>query len=309
MKSPLVSVIIPARNCERYIAATIESVLAQAFEDWELIIVDDHSTDRTNEIAARYRQGEKVRLMRNEQNLGQFPTHNRGAELAWGKYLKFFHGDDLMFPHCLETMVRCMEAMPAAALGISHPQSLWAAPHLFSPEEAWRAQTARQTSILSEGPSGTIFRAAAFCQIGGYDSRFHTSDSEMNFRMALEHSILLLPEGLWWYRIHENQVSQTVGKDRLAVETMIWYRALLAHPRNPLTAEERGQLEREAARNFWRLILRRLCEGKIGHALRLWRCAGLSLSGLPLAFSKVAAIAGVAVPEETGYPAQTRDAG
>lgn len=308
MNHPVVSVIIPVRNYERYIAAAIESVLAQAFGDWELIIVDDYSTDRTNEIAARYQQGEKVTLVRNERNLGQFPTHNRGAELARGKYLKFFHGDDVMFPHCLGTMVRCMEAFPRAALGISHPRRLWAAPHLFSPEQAWRAQTARQTSILSEGPSGTIFRTAAFRQVGGFASRFHTSDSEMNFRMALDHSILLLPDGLWWYRIHENQISQTSGKDRMAAETVIWYRELLAHPRNPLTAEERGRLAGEAARNFWRLILRRLSEGKVGHALRLWRSTGLPVGSLPLAFSKVAEMAGVPPGDETGNPPRKRDA-
>jgi glycosyltransferase involved in cell wall biosynthesis len=197
MNVPLVSVIIPVRNFERYIAEAIESVLTQEFQDWELIIVDDCSTDRTNEIAARYQDGEKIRLVRNERNLGQFPAHNRGAALARGKYLKFFHGDDVMYPHCLGTMVRCMEAFPRAALGISHPRRLWAAPHLFSPEEAWRAQTARQTSILSEGPSGTIFRAEAFRQVGGFGSRFYTGDSEMNFRMALNHFILLLPDGLW----------------------------------------------------------------------------------------------------------------
>src|ERR1035441_10042642 len=107
MSAPLVSVIIPVRNYEQYIAAAIESILAQEFQDWELIIVDDNSTDRTNEIAAQYQAGEKVRLVRNERRLGQFPTHNWGAEMARGKYLKFFHGDDVMYPHCLGTMVKC----------------------------------------------------------------------------------------------------------------------------------------------------------------------------------------------------------
>jgi len=285
--SPLVSVIIPVRNFERYIAASIESVLAQEFQDWELIIVDDYSTDRTNEIAAGYQQGEKVRLVRNERNLGQFPTHNRGAELARGKYLKFFHGDDVMYPHCLGAMVSSMEAFPRAALGISCPRRLWPAPHLFSPEEAWRAQTDRLTSILTEGPSGTIFRAEAFRQIGGFGARFHTSDGEMNHRMALEHSILLLPDGLWWYRIHEGQISQTVARaDVAAAETAIWFRELLGDPRNPLTAQERAELDREMIRNHWRLILRRLSEGKVGPALQLWRYSPMPLHGLSLAFSK-----------------------
>ena len=284
---PLVSVIIPVRNYERYIAEAIESVLAQEFQDWELIIVDDYSTDRTGEIAARYQKDEKVRLVRNDRNLGQFQTHNRGAEFARGKYLKFFHGDDVMYPHCLRTMVAGMETYPRAALGISHPRRLWEAPHLFSPEGVWRAQTDRLTSILSEGPSGTIFRADVFRQVGGFGTRFHTSDSEMNYSMAMDHTILLLPDGLWWYRIHEAQISETVMRGDLgAVETVIWFRELLADPRNPLTSQERAELDRETIRNHWRLILRRFSEGKTGAAWQIWRYVGLPRYGLPLAFSR-----------------------
>ena len=279
MSAPLLSVIIPVRNYERYIGAAIESVLAQSFQDWELIIVDDCSTDRTNEIAARYQDGEKVRLVRNERNLGQFPTHNRGAELARGKYLKFFHGDDLMYPHCLEIMVTLMEAFPEAGLGISNRPWPWVAPHLFLPAEAWRAEHAGQTSMLSEGPSGTIFRRTAFEEVGGFDPRFHTGDAELNHRMALEHPILALPTGLWWYRTHEGQVSRTVmSSDTGTAETATWLRELLADPRNPLPPEDQEQLDRKVLRDFWRVCLRHIKEGKPSLALKLWRLAGLSMN-------------------------------
>jgi glycosyltransferase involved in cell wall biosynthesis len=295
VSSPLVSVVIPVRNYERYIAEAIESVLGQEFKDWEMIIVDDYSTDRTNEIAARYQNGERVRLVRNERNLGQFPTHNRGAELARGKYLKFFHGDDVMYPHCLRTMVKGMESFPQAGLGISQPPRSFVAPRLFSPGEAWRAQTARQTSMLSEGPSGTIFRAESFHQIGGFGSRFHTSDGEMNFRMALEYPILLLPDGLWWYRIHDGQISKTTNPiDNGSAETVIWFRELLTHRRNPLMPQERAQLDRKEVRGFWRLVLRRVSQGRIAAAFQLWRFSRLPLRTLPLAFgSKGPGIPGV----------------
>lgn len=283
---PLVSVIIPVRNYEQYIGEAIESVLAQEFKDWELIVVDDYSTDRTGEIAARYQKDEKVRLVRNDRNLGQFQTHNRGAEFASGKYLKFFHGDDVMYPHFLRTMVDGMEAYPRAALGISHPRRLWTAPHLFSPEEVWRAQTDRLTSILSEGPSGTIFRADAFRQVGGFGTRFHTSDSEMNYRMAMDHPILLQADGLWWYRIHEAQIVRAYGMDQHSAETVIWFRELLADPRNPLTLQERAGLDREMIRNHCRLVLRRLNEGSVRAALQLWRQGRLSLQALPTAFAR-----------------------
>ena len=294
MPPPLVSVIIPVRNYERYIAEAIESVLAQEFKGWELIIVDDYSTDHTGEIAARYQEGQKVRLVRNDRNLGQFQTHNRGAELARGKYLKFFHGDDVMYPPCLRVMVEGMEAFPEAGLGISQPPRSWVAPHLFSPEQAWRAQAAGQTSILSEGPSGTIFRSDAFGKQGCFGSRFHSSDSEMNYRVALNYPILLLPHELWWYRIHEGQVSQTLGNtDMGAAERVVWYRELLSMPQNPLKPEERARLDRNTIRGFWRLLLRRLSQGRVGTVLELWQTSRLPLRTLPLAFSPLCHIAGV----------------
>jgi hypothetical protein len=191
-----------------------------------------------------------------------------------------------------------MESFPQAGLGISQPPRSFVAPYLFSPGEAWRAQTARQTSILSEGPSGTVFRADAFRQIGGFGSRFHTSDSEMNFRMALEHPILLLPDGLWWYRIHDDQISKTAKLiDMGPAETVIWFRELLAHPRNPLMPQERARLGRKEVRGFWRLVLRRVRQGRFIAAFQLWRFARLPLRTLPLAFSSIG-------PEIPGVPIQ-----
>ncbi|MFA6564737.1 MAG: glycosyltransferase family A protein [Verrucomicrobiia bacterium] len=302
MNAPLVSVVIPVRNYERYIAASIESVLAQRFKDWELIVVNDASTDSTGEIAERYAEGERVRVIHNERNLGQFPTHNRGAELTRGKYLKFFHGDDIMYPHCLEMMVTLMEAFPDAGLGISYNPWPWVAPHLFSPLEAWRAHVAGQTGMFSEGPSGTIFRADAFRRAGRFDGRFRSGDCEMNLRMAMLFDVLLLPGGLWWYRSHDKQVLKQMTPDNTLPELFIWYRELLSHPVHPLSKDQKAQAERRLIRDICQLILNRLRRGKIRAAWSIWKSCGLSLRNMGTALSKRRAFPPIPVEARANWP-------
>ncbi|HEV2714429.1 MAG TPA: glycosyltransferase family A protein, partial [Terriglobales bacterium] len=98
MATPLVSVLMTAYNREKYIAEAIESVLASNFKDFELIIVDDCSKDRTAEIARRYTSDSRVQVHVNEKNLGDYPNRNRAASLARGKYLKYLDSDDVIYP-------------------------------------------------------------------------------------------------------------------------------------------------------------------------------------------------------------------
>ncbi|OGV52470.1 MAG: hypothetical protein A2X49_09145 [Lentisphaerae bacterium GWF2_52_8] len=301
MQRPLATVIIPVRNYERYIAASIESVLAQCFKDWELIVVNDASTDNTGEIAERYAEGERVRVIHNERNLGQFPAHNRGAELARGKYLKFFHGDDIMYPHCLEMMVTLMEAFPDAGLGISYNPWPWVAPHLFSPLEAWRAHVAGQTGMFSEGPSGTIFRADAFHRTGRFAEKYHTGDSEMSLRVAMEYPVLLLPHGLWWYRIHGEQVRTYVSLDTHIAEGMMWMKCLLSDRRNPLPKNENVGAQQRLIRDSCRVVLNRLRRGRARAAWSIWKSCRPPIRNMGTALSRCRASSPIPVEARANW--------
>lgn len=93
---PAVSVIMPAYNCEKYIEAAIRSVLAQCFTDWELIVLDDGSTDSTAEIISRLAaEDERIIPMPNEKNMGVAKTRNRGFDISRGKYVALLDSDDL----------------------------------------------------------------------------------------------------------------------------------------------------------------------------------------------------------------------
>lgn len=110
---PRVSVIIPAYNAAATIAGTVESVLAQTFRDFEIIAVDDGSTDRTREILAGF--GDRVRLIEQHNN-GPAAARNVGARASSGEYLAFLDADDLWRTTMLERAVAALDANPEASL-------------------------------------------------------------------------------------------------------------------------------------------------------------------------------------------------
>ena len=100
--NPIVSVVMPAYNAERFIEQAINSVLSQTFEDWELIIVDDCSTDATMSIIERLTVGdERVSVVRNEHNSGVAKTRNRGLDLCKGEFVALLDSDDYWEPEKL----------------------------------------------------------------------------------------------------------------------------------------------------------------------------------------------------------------
>lgn len=107
--APLVSVVIPSHNCERYIAETIGSVLGQTHRDVEVLVVDDGSTDRTREIAGAF--GSPVRLIE-QDNAGVCVARNRGAREARGRFVCFMDHDDYWFPDKLARQVDAMRRHP-----------------------------------------------------------------------------------------------------------------------------------------------------------------------------------------------------
>jgi glycosyltransferase involved in cell wall biosynthesis len=116
---PLVSVITPVYNGERYLAQCIESVLAQSYTNWEYLIVNNRSTDSTREIARSYAQRDARILVRdNETFLGKLENHNGALRQisSQSKYCKVVHADDWLFPECIMRMVELAEANPSVGI-------------------------------------------------------------------------------------------------------------------------------------------------------------------------------------------------
>ncbi|MBR3252631.1 glycosyltransferase family 2 protein [Candidatus Saccharibacteria bacterium] len=104
---PLVSIVMPAYNAEKFIDDTIHSVLGQSYENWELIIVDDASTDKTLEVVRQF-GCDKIRVITCKRNGGAMSATNRGIRAARGKYLAFIDANDVWQPNKLKRQLSFM---------------------------------------------------------------------------------------------------------------------------------------------------------------------------------------------------------
>jgi glycosyltransferase involved in cell wall biosynthesis len=209
-----VSVCIPAYQAERYIASTIESVLAQTYLDWELILLDDASPDGTFEIARRYGSDPRIHLDRNEQNLGPVANWNHVVATARGRYVKVLCSDDLLYPSCLERQVDALEAAPRAGLVASRRDIIDEDGEVVLPArglaglsgrvvgpKALRRMIEIGTTPLGE-PSMVLFRAEALSDAGPFRPRYGTLiDVDMYARVLRRWDCVALDETLGAFRI------------------------------------------------------------------------------------------------------------
>ena len=108
-RKPLVSVIMPVYNCERYAEAAIRSVMRQTHQNWELLVIDDGSSDMTYAVAQRVAtEDQRITVLQNEQNMGVANTRNRGFDLCRGEYVALLDGDDIWHADKLEKQVALM---------------------------------------------------------------------------------------------------------------------------------------------------------------------------------------------------------
>lgn len=207
---PIVSVLITSYNREKYIAEAIESVLASTYQNFELIIVDDCSADRTVDIAKLYKaKDSRIKIYINDFNLGDYPNRNKAAKYASGKYLKYVDADDYIYPNGLEIIVNQMEAFPNASVGLfSLPQNIKKPfPILLNPSEAYNFNFFGP-GLFHKAPLSAIFRKDAFDEIGGFSLIRHAGDFEMWHKMAQKFNFLLIQDHVVWFREHDDQESK-----------------------------------------------------------------------------------------------------
>jgi glycosyltransferase involved in cell wall biosynthesis len=280
-ESPAVSVLVTVYNREAYLEDCLRSILASTFNDFEVIVVDDGSSDRSLEIAEKVaRSDERIRVFRNDKNLGDYPNRMRAAELARGTLIKYLDSDDLIYPHGLGVMVEAMRSLPDAALALSHgrPEEDEPYPCTLSPAEAWRKQFLGD-GCMGCGPSGAIIRRAEFFQAGGFNQWGVLSDTEMWFRMSAKWPLILLPPGLVWWRRHESQEFTKGDAARRYLENgfAITMKSLTSSE-NPLTPQETHSAIARARQHHARRLLALSITGRSPlKGFRMWRSSGLGL--------------------------------
>ncbi|MBC3192128.1 glycosyltransferase [Pseudonocardia sp. C8] len=217
---PSVSVCIPVYNGETYLAETIRSVLEQTWWDFELVILENNSSDASAEIAASFRDP-RIRLERNRATLSQGDNWNRAVQLCRAPLVKLVCADDLLHPRCLELQVPPMRDDPSLALVASRrhmidEQSRVLVPRrglggglvgLHSGSEVARRVIRNGANPIGE-PGNVLFRQEQFVTAGGWrpDRRF-IMDLDLWMRLLQYGDFLGLPETLAAFRIGRGSVS------------------------------------------------------------------------------------------------------
>lgn len=230
MGQPQVSVVLPVWNGERYLKESIDSILAQDFRDFELIIVDDGSTDTTGEVIARYAGDPRVRVHRQE-NQGLVAALNAGLELSRADFVARLDADDVALPRRLSLQLAHLHKNPDVMAAGSAVELMDADGRTLGIRR-YPVGKAMATRGLLDGCTlahpAVMMRKAAVKKVGAYRECFrHAEDYDLWLRLTELGQVDNLPETLIRYRLH----AQSVTKRHSARQSFAAKAALLLHRR------------------------------------------------------------------------------
>jgi glycosyltransferase involved in cell wall biosynthesis len=209
-----VSVLMPAFNAAPTLAEAVESILRQTWRDFELIVVDDASTDETAAMLRAYaKQDDRIVLLHNESNQGYTVALNRGLALARGRYIARQDADDISLPERLARQVEYLEAHPAVGVLATAIALLSGAGEVRRERYFDKLLTneALQHELLvfyCIGHGSVMMRTACLRQVGGYDPAMEPAeDHDLWLRLAEVTELAALPDPLYQYRTHAASVS------------------------------------------------------------------------------------------------------
>ncbi len=277
-RGPFVSIGLPVYNGSAYLPEALDSIAAQSLTDYEVVICDNASTDRTQAICeARAQKDSRIRYSRNSSNIGADRNYDRSFELSSGKYFLTLAHDDRLHPEYLENVVRVLESDPAivfchtrafrideagAVLGTTDPQPFSQSPR---PHERFARAIAARPSIACLG----VVRSSVLRQVPplcGYPN----SDAYRQAEFALRGRLVEIPEVLFYKRDYQKSVGNSPIYERLRwsnpskADRIIfpaWRRPreyALSILRSPMTVSERVLCFAEIARYMGRHGIRPL---------------------------------------------------
>jgi glycosyltransferase involved in cell wall biosynthesis len=249
MNQPLVSVLMTAYNRENFIADAIESVLSSSYENFELIISDDCSKDRTVEIANSYAaQDARIKVFINTTNLGDYQNRNKAASYANGTYIKYLDSDDMMYPYTLQIMVSYMEQFPDAGFGLCAPHEPGKPyPIAIEPRQAYLEHFFSGGHFL-RAPGSSIIRKECFDKIGGFTGKRMIGDFQLWLALGRSYKMVKVPPFLVWDREHSGQESKS---DYAKLYEKLRQEAIadaFANPGCPLTQTEKDEIWRSISK-------------------------------------------------------------
>ncbi len=234
---PLVTIVIPAYNHERYVEDAITSVLNQYYENWELIVINDGSTDKTGQVCDKFATHKRIKVI-HQENTGLSKVLNKALDMAKGRYFGFLPSDDMFYPEKLLIQVDYLESHPELA-GVGSNQTLIDGNgkplHIKEMEEWFSYIPTSRTDFLLKllernfvpAPS-MLLKTDLLREVGGFDPQCRfMQDYDLWFRILKNHDMKILPKPLIYYR---------------------WHGHNLTYQATPETETERGLVFEKAAR-------------------------------------------------------------
>lgn len=233
MKAPVLSVCIPVYNGAEFISEAIDSVLNQDYTDFELLIIDNHSTDSTVEIVKKYNDS-RIKLTVNTENIGLIPNWNKAVELAGGKYIKILPADDFIYPGCLSLQCAVLNNDPEEKISmvcsrrnivdskgkVLFNRGFSKKKIIVSGIEGINRNTRSGGNIIGEG-GAIMFRKSIIQKTGLFNSTiFYVLDLDLWYKILLHGKLCALPNTLSAFRVSGSSASVKVvdkqHKDNMA---------------------------------------------------------------------------------------------
>lgn len=247
----LVSVVMPFLNAERFLPEAIESVLAQTYPTWELLLIDDGSETPATELARRFQSSypDRIRYLEHEghRNLGEGASRNLGIRSSRGQYIAFLDSDDFWLPHKLSRQVEIMTRHPQVGMvyGINKQWLSWSGKSEDADRDHVRPNRVPVDTVIRPGgllipfileeehpiPSDVMFRRGAIDRAGGHEENMPPGgvyeDTRVFAKLFLTEHVYKSSETWLWYRIRSDSVlgraQRTGGNLRARLEFLLWF--------------------------------------------------------------------------------------
>jgi glycosyltransferase involved in cell wall biosynthesis len=281
---PEISILVTVFNRAQFLPAALNSLGESTFHRYEVIVVDDCSSDGSYETALSHaKHDSRIRVFRNDKNLGQFANRNRAVEFATAEFIKYLDSDDLIYPYSLAVMHDAISQNRDSSHAISFAQVDPSVPYpeVVSPAESYRREFLGR-GCMSAGPSASIIRRSAFLEVGGYRNVGVVSDIDLWYRLAAKWTTVLMQPALIWWRQHEQQAftASSAEIDYLSGGFRITMDALTASD-CPLPESEKQAAIRRCRQHHARRLL--CLAGRRRQPIKAWtlaKASGLTMTEL-----------------------------
>ena len=239
---PRISVIIPAYNHERYVAEAIQSVLNQTYQDFEIVITDDGSTDNTVNIIKNFTSDPRIKLFCFEKNRGAAVAANNCVKEAQGEFIAMLSSDDVFLPHKLEMQIAFLEQHPEIGAVFGYAQVIDEEGNLFEKNHFYKNIFLQPNRTRFEWLNYFFFHANCLCHpsalirkvcyedIGYYDQRFaQLPDFDFWVRLCTKYEIYIIEEELIKFRVRDNEANVSGVKPETNKRTQLEMKQVLNH--------------------------------------------------------------------------------